>query len=169
MGTSIRPLVQEWTQPLCRHEFGKFFADVRGNVDHTTYDNAEFSDGSVVSQEDRDNTFASIALRGGFEMSPAIKPFVEVELGKLMYDESLDANGFRRSGPRIGLRGGVELDIAEKLKGELAIGYLRQVIDDPRLAPSTAQGRRRDHMVAATWHRCESWPVDPCRRRDGPR
>ena len=82
-----------------RHEFGKFFADVRGNVDHTIYGNAEFSDGSVVSQEDRDNTFASIALRGGFEMSPAIKPFVEVELGKLMYDEAIDANGFRRSGP----------------------------------------------------------------------
>ncbi|PSH64634.1 outer membrane beta-barrel protein [Phyllobacterium sophorae] len=135
VGTSNRPLVQELDATFgVRHEFGKFFADVRGNVDHTTYGNAEFSDGSVVSQEDRDNTFASIALRGGFEMSPAIKPFVEVELGKLMYDESLDANGFRRSGPRIGLRGGVELDIAEKLKGELAIGYLRQDIDDPRLA-----------------------------------
>lgn len=135
VGTSNRPLVQELDAALgVRHEFGKFFADVKGNVDHTTYDNAEFSDGSVVSQKDRDNTFASIALRGGFEMSPAIKPFVEVELGKLMYDESVDANGFRRSGPRLGLRGGVELDIAEKLRGELAIGYLRQDIDDPRLA-----------------------------------
>ncbi len=135
VGTSNRPLVQELDGSLgVRHEFGKFFADVKGNVDHTTYGNAEFSDGSTVSQEDRDNTFASIALRGGFEMSPAIKPFVEVELGKLMYDEAVDANGFRRSGPRIGLRGGVELDIAEKLSGELAIGYLRQDIDDPRLA-----------------------------------
>lgn len=135
VGTSNRPLVQELDGNLgVRHEFGKFFADVKGNVDHTTYGDAEFSDGSRVSQGDRDNTFASIALRGGFEMSPAIKPFVEVEFGKLMYDEAVDANGFRRSGPRIGLRGGVELDIAEKVSGELAIGYLRQDIDDPRLA-----------------------------------
>lgn len=135
VGTSNRPAVQELDGSLgVRHEFGKFFADVKGNIDRTTYGDAEFSDGSVVSQEDRNNTFASVALRGGFEMSPAIKPFVEVELGKLMYDEAVDSNGFRRSGPRTGLRGGVEMDFGEKLSGEFALGYLRQDIDDERLA-----------------------------------
>ncbi len=135
VGTSNRPAVQELDGSLgVRHEFGKFFADVKGNVDRTIYGDAEFSDGSVVSQKDRNNTFASVALRGGFEMSPAIKPFVEVEIGKLMYDEAVDSNGFRRSGPRTGLRGGVEMDFGEKLSGEFAVGYLRQDIDDDRLA-----------------------------------
>ena len=132
--TSNRPTVQDVDGILgIRHEFGRFFAAVRGNVDHSTYGDAEFSDGTRESQRDRDNTFASVALRGGFEMSPAIKPFVEVEIGKLMYDESLDANGFRRSGWRTGLRGGVELNIAEKLSGEFALGYLQQDIEDDRL------------------------------------
>ncbi|MDR6634262.1 hypothetical protein J2X72_003072 [Phyllobacterium sp. 1468] len=136
VGTSNRPAVQELDGSLgMRKEFGKFFADVTGNVDRTVYGNAEFSDGSVVSQKDRNNTFASIALRGGFEMSPAIKPFAEVEIGKLMYDEKEDSNGFQRSGVRTGLRGGVEVDFAEKLAGEFALGYLRQGIDDDRLSP----------------------------------
>jgi hypothetical protein len=134
-GTSNRPTVQELDGSLgVRHEFGKFFADVKARVDRTTYGDAEFSDGSTISQKDRNNTFASVALRGGFEMSPAIKPFIEVDLGKLMYDEAVDSNGFRRSGPRTGLRGGVEMDFGEKLSGEFALGYLRQDIDDDRLA-----------------------------------
>lgn len=134
LGTSNRPGVQELDADLgVRHEFGKFFADVKGSVTRTTYGNAEFSDGTVISQKDRDNTFASIALRGGFEMSPAIKPFVEVEIGKLLYDESVDFNGYRRSGVRTALRGGVELDLGEKTSGEIAVGYLRQGIDDERL------------------------------------
>ncbi len=134
VGTSNRPAVQDLDANLAlRHEFGRFFAALRGSVIHTTYGNAEFSDGTVISQKDRNNTFASIALRGGFEMSPAIKPFAEVEIGKLMYDEAVDDNGFRRSGMRTGLRSGVELDITEKIAGELALGYLRQDIEDDRL------------------------------------
>jgi hypothetical protein len=135
VGTSNQPAVQELDGSLgVRHEFGKFFADVKGNVDRTTYGNAEFSDGTTTSQKDRNNTFASIALRGGFEMSPAIKPFVEVDIGKLMYDEAVDSNGFRRSGPRTGLRGGLEMNFGEKLSGQFALGYLRQDIDDDRLS-----------------------------------
>ena len=45
------------------------------------------------------------------------------------------SNGFQRSGVRTGLRGGVEVDFAEKLAGEFALGYLRQGIDDDRLSP----------------------------------
>ncbi|WP_307279924.1 outer membrane beta-barrel protein [Phyllobacterium ifriqiyense] len=132
-GTSNRPGVQELDGTLgLRHEFGKFFGDVKGKVNRTTYGNAEFGN-IAVSQKDRDNTFASIALRGGFEMSPAIKPFVEVEFGKLIYDEKVDFSGYRRSGVRSGLRGGVEIDFGEKMSGEFALGYLRQGIDDDRL------------------------------------
>ncbi|MHC1548124.1 outer membrane beta-barrel protein [Phyllobacterium sp. K27] len=132
-GTSNRPGVQELDGALgVRHEFGKFFGDLKGKINRTTYGNAEFGN-NTVSQKDRDNTFASIALRGGFEMSPAIKPFVEVEIGKLLYDEKVDFDGYRRSGIRTGLRGGVEIDFGEKMSGEFALGYLRQAIDDDRL------------------------------------
>lgn len=135
IGASNRPAVQELDATLgVRHEFGRFFGEVKGKVDHTTYGKAEFPDGTTISQKDRDNTFASIALRGGFEMSPAIKPFAEVEIGKLMYDQTEDSNGYRRSGLRTALRGGIEADFGEKLSGELALGYLRQGIDDNRLS-----------------------------------
>ncbi|WP_157179353.1 outer membrane beta-barrel protein [Phyllobacterium sp. YR531] len=132
-GTSNRPGVQELDGSLgVRHEFGKFFGDLKGKVNRTTYGNAEIGN-TTISQKDRDNTFASIALRGGFEMSPAIKPFAEVEIGKLIYDEKTDFSGYRRSGLRTALRGGVEIDFGEKMSGEFALGYLRQGIDDDRL------------------------------------
>lgn len=135
VGASNRPGVQELDGTLgVRHEFGRFFGQVKGKVDRTTYGQAQFPDGTTLSQKDRNNTFASIALRGGFEMSPAIKPFAEVEIGKLIYDETEDSNGFRRSGMRTALRGGIEADFGEKLSGELALGYLRQSIDDERLS-----------------------------------
>jgi hypothetical protein len=132
-GTSNRPAVQELDGSLgVRHEFGRFFGDLKGRINRTTYGNAEIGD-TVISQKDRDNIFAGVTLRGGFEMSPAIKPFAEVEIGKLTYDEKVDSNGYRRSGMRTGLRGGVEIDFGEKMSGEFALGYLRQGIDDDRL------------------------------------
>lgn len=133
-GAVERPNVHEFNGQLgVSRDLGLLFGGVRTEVRHTLYGDAELEDGSSLSQKDRDATFASIALRGGFEMSPAIRPFAEVELGRLIYDEKLDSNGYERSGTRLGLRGGVELDMGEKWSGELALGYLSQSIDDSRL------------------------------------
>jgi hypothetical protein len=96
----------------------------------TLYDDARLTDGSTVSQRQRNSTLAAVTLRGGYEISPAITPFVEAEIGRRFQDVRVDADGFERSANRYALRGGVEFDLNEKLTGEVAAGWLTERPDD---------------------------------------
>ncbi len=71
--------------------------------------------------------------RIGYELSPALVPFIEASLGRGRYDLRLDSNGYARSYDTLSGRGGVELDLGEKLNGELSLGYARYRFDDARL------------------------------------
>lgn len=129
-----RPLVHTFNGELgVERDMGLLFGSVTGRVEHDMYGDAETASGGSVSQKDRDNTYASIALRGGFALSAALKPFAEVELGKRIFDQKVDSNGYERSGSQFALRGGLTVDMGEKLNGEFAAGYMRANSDDPRL------------------------------------
>ena len=74
-------------------------------------------------------------LRAGYEISPAITPFVEAEFGRRIYTCDVDSNGFERSSDRDSARApALELDLTEKLTGEFSAGWLREMFDDDRLA-----------------------------------
>lgn len=102
-------------------------------VARTTYSNARLADGTSFDEEDRNRTATDIRLRAGYELSAALIPFVEVAAGVTRYDNSLDRNGYDRSSNFQALRTGVELDLGEKLRGELALGYRWVNFDDDRL------------------------------------
>jgi hypothetical protein len=104
-----------------------------GALARETFDDAELTDGTVVSQRDRDSTLATATLRAGYAISPALAPFVEAEIGRRIYDETLDSGGYARSADRYALRGGVAFDFGEKLNGEIAAGWLTERPDDSRL------------------------------------
>ncbi len=75
-----------------------------------------------------------MTLRGGFSISPALKPFAEVELGKRMFDDRVDSNGYERSGSQYAVRGGLMFDRGEKFNGEFSAGFMRVNSDDARLS-----------------------------------
>lgn len=130
-----RPLVHTFAGRLgVERDMGLLFGRVTGGLEHDMYGNAELASGGTVTQKDRNNTYASVAIRGGFSLSPALKPFAEVELGKRMFDERIDSNGYERSGRQYALRGGLVFDRGEKFNGEIAAGYMQADSDDPRLA-----------------------------------
>lgn len=129
-----RPIVQTLNGSLgVERDMGVFFGGVTARVARDIYGDAELSSGGKVSQEDRNNNFASVTLRGGYEISEAIKPFAEIEAGKLIYDEKRDNDGYARDATRLGLRAGAMIDMGEKLNGEFAAGVLRENIEDERL------------------------------------
>lgn len=135
VGALQRPLVHTINGSLgVERDMGLIFGSATGRIEHNIYGDAELSSGGTITQKDRDNTYASITLRGGFSLSPTIKPFTEVELGKRIFDEKVDNNGYERSGSQIALRGGMMLDMGEKLNGEFAAGYMRANSDDSRLS-----------------------------------
>jgi len=135
VGTLSRPIRQIFTGSLgLEKNAGKFLFGVTGSVEHQRFGDAELSTGGSLSQADRNFTLATAALRGGYEISPSVTPFVEVEVGRRLYEQALDSAGYDRSANRVAARAGVELDFTEKLAGELRAGWLIEKPDDARLA-----------------------------------
>ncbi|KQW29328.1 hypothetical protein ASE36_12860 [Rhizobium sp. Root274] len=102
------------------------------------YSDAELSDGTTVDRSDRNRTRATVSARLGVELSTALTPFIEATTGKVIYDDSVDSSGYRRSADIYGAKTGVTLDLGEKLRGEVALGYEQQRFDDNRLEDLSA-------------------------------
>jgi hypothetical protein len=135
MGTASRPIRQTLTGNLgLEKDGGKLRLGIDANVERDWYGDAKLSSGGTLSQRERDSTLATLNLRTGYEISPALTPFVEMEAGRRFYDEKFDASGFERSANRLGTRAGLEFDLGEKLSGEFSAGWLREKLDDDRLA-----------------------------------
>lgn len=102
------------------------------------YGDAVLANGQRVSQSDRDNNEAQIRGRLGYELSPALIPFVEASYGRMIYDSHQDALGYVRDADLYGAKAGMEVDLGEKFKGELAGGYLVAKFDDRALQSISA-------------------------------
>jgi hypothetical protein len=135
-GTISEPWLQTITGSLgLEKDMGKARFAITGRLEHDDYSDADLEDGTVLSQEDRNSTLATVVLRAGYEIAPSLVPFLEGELGRRKYQIEEDAAGYRRSSNRYGFRGGFELDLNEKLVGEFSAGYIREEFVDERLAP----------------------------------
>jgi hypothetical protein len=135
-GAISQPLRQTLNGSLgIEKDVGKARFALTGAVQHDIYGDAELSSGGTLSQKDRNATLYTAKLRGGYEISPALTPFVELETGRRVYGQRIDNSGYERSATRFGARAGVELDMGEKLAGEFSAGWLRESIDDDRLEP----------------------------------
>lgn len=134
-GTVRRPLRHTLDGSLgLEKNLGKLRLGVTGRVERDIFADAELTNGTTVSQEDRNSTLASVTLRTGYQISPALTPFAEVEIGRRIYDLKQDSATFERSSLRTGVRAGVALDMGEKLNGEFSAGWIREGFDDDRLA-----------------------------------
>ncbi len=115
-------------------DFGLLRGTTAVALARTVYSDATLDDGSLVSLSDRNQTAGTWRGRIGYELSPALIPFVELQLGKALYDDERDSAGYERSNHSYGAKTGVQLDLGEKLRGELGIGYQHTTFDDARLA-----------------------------------
>ena len=135
-GTVSEPWLQTFSGSLgLEKDQGRARFALTGRLEHDDYSDAQLEDGTTLSQKDRNSTLATVVLRAGYEVSPAFTPFAEAEFGRRNYEEEEDAAGYRRSSNRYGFRGGFELDLDEKLVGEISGGYIREKFIDERLAP----------------------------------
>ncbi len=126
-------LHQFTTGSSIERDFGKVRGLAALNLRRSDYTDAKLSDGSTLSMKDRNNTGIDGRLRLGYELSPAIIPFLEVGTGHTFYDRRRDFSGYQRSSQSYAARTGVQFDLGEKLRGEIGTGY--EVVDyqDSRL------------------------------------
>jgi hypothetical protein len=115
-------------------EFGSLRTLAAVDFARTIYDDAKAFDGSAISLNDRDRNEATMRARLGYELSPALIPFLEISGATTRYDNKFDAAGFERSSQTLGAKVGTEINRGEKLSGELSVGYLTRRYDDARLA-----------------------------------
>lgn len=116
------------------HDTGLLFGEVSGGITRSISGAVELQDGSNIQQTDNDNSVYTLGLRGGFRASPAFRPFLEGQLGWRVNDSKRDGSGIARDSRRYTLRLGTEVDLGEKLTGEVAIGYVTEDFDDASLS-----------------------------------
>ncbi|QLF68114.1 outer membrane beta-barrel protein [Peteryoungia desertarenae] len=134
-GASVQSGVHQFNGGLSlQRELGLLRGTVSADVTRSVYSDAEFPNGTNLSLADRDRTSAVLTTRLGYQVSPVLIPFIEASIGRIAYDEERDRAGFARSADTYAARTGVALDLGEKLRGELALGYTMQRYDDSRLA-----------------------------------
>lgn len=114
-------------------DFGKIRGLAALDLSRSIYTDAKLSDGSTVSMKDRNRTGIDGRLRLGYELSPAIVPFVEVASGHTFYDRRRDFSGYARSSQNYAARTGIQFDLGEKLRGEIGTGYEIVNYEDSRL------------------------------------
>ncbi|MDE1994358.1 MAG: outer membrane beta-barrel protein [Rhizobiaceae bacterium] len=134
-GASKQSAVNEFNAGASlERDFGILRGTTAVALTRTVYSDAVLSDGTQVTLSDRDQTAGTWRGRIGYELSPALIPFIEADLGHTFYDQSRDTEGYARSNQSYGGKAGVELDLGEKMKGELGFGYQHTEFDDSRLA-----------------------------------
>ncbi|WP_244651261.1 outer membrane beta-barrel protein [Rhizobium sp. CFBP 8762] len=114
-------------------DLGLLRGGVKLDLERYSYGNARLINGQSLSLRDRNRDQATLTGRLGFELSPALVPFIEAAVGTSRYELRRDFQGYERSARTTAARTGVELDMGEKLRGELALGYEKAKFRDVRL------------------------------------
>ncbi|MGL4497039.1 MAG: outer membrane beta-barrel protein [Beijerinckiaceae bacterium] len=132
--TSERPLTYQYGASLgVNHTINRLTIGLRGDVDRSTFDDAKGASGTTIQQGDRNQTQYAAALRLTYEMTPGLKPFVEVKADTRRRDQSVDAAGYRRDSMGISAKAGAALEVSRTLVGEVAVGYEARKYEDARL------------------------------------
>jgi hypothetical protein len=115
------------------HRFNRLEIGGKVTIDRTRYDDSELTDGSTASNEDRAFYAYGLELRGSYEMTPGIKPFVSVTGDKRTYDLERDSFGISRDSTALTPRLGTSFELTRLLTGEASIGYVQRNYEDPKL------------------------------------
>ena len=75
------------------HRFNRFDLSVKDGAERTVYQDSTFTDGTTSSNEDRNYNRYFTQLRGSYELTPGVKPFVEVGADRRVHDLEVDFSG----------------------------------------------------------------------------
>ena len=138
-GAATQSDVNEYTAGAdITRDLGVLRATAGIDFSRETYGDAVLANGNRLSQSDRDRNTAQLRGRLGYEMSPALIPFIEAVYGRTVYDQHRDSLGYVRDADAYGAKAGMEVDLGEKLRGELAGGYLTADFEDSALKSISA-------------------------------
>jgi hypothetical protein len=109
--------------------------DIAGGAtfDRTVYQNSALTDGTIASNADRAfNQYGGVG-RVSYELTPAVKPFVEVEGDSRFHDQYIDNSGYARNSNGGYAKAGTSFEFSRLLTGEISFGFAARNYVDPRL------------------------------------
>jgi hypothetical protein len=113
--------------------FNRLELSAGGTVDRTVYQYSTLTDGTTSSNDDRNfNQYGGVG-RISYELTPAVKPFVEIEGDTRVHDLAIDRNGFARDSDGGYAKAGTSFEFSRLLTGEISVGYAERSYVDPRL------------------------------------
>jgi hypothetical protein len=115
------------------HRFNRLELSAKGSMDRTTYRDSELTDGSTSSNRDRDYNQYGGQARASYELTPGVKPFVEIGGDVRQHDLAIDRNGFKRDSSALTPKTGTTFELTRRLTGEISAGYLIRRYDDDAL------------------------------------
>jgi hypothetical protein len=116
------------------HLFDRFEVTAKGQFDRFTWQKSFLTDGTYVSNGDRNYDQIGGSLRGSYEVLPGVKPYVEAYSDERVHDITLDStNAMRDSDGQI-YKVGTTFVFSPKLTGEIAVGRTQRSYRDPTLA-----------------------------------
>jgi hypothetical protein len=134
-GASAQSGVQGFTAGArVTRDFGVIRGTIGTALQREVFGSATLANGDKLVLSDRNYTEGTLTGRIGYELSPALIPYLEASIGRSIYDDRRDSLGYERSATTVGGRAGVEVDLGEKLRGDLGLGYERASLEDDRLA-----------------------------------
>jgi hypothetical protein len=111
----------------------RFDLAVKGDFDRTIYQNSTLTDGSIDSNDDRNYNRYGGTLRGSYELSPGVKPYVELGADIRVHDLNADFFDYQRDSKGLTGLAGSTFRLANVLTGDVGIGYGTRSYEDSRL------------------------------------
>ena len=115
------------------HSFNRLEITAKGAFDRSVWQDSTLTDGSTANNDDRNFNQYAVGLRGSYELTPGVKPFVEVGTDTRVHDLAFDRFGAQRDSNGINAKVGSTFEITRKLTGEASVGYLTRHYKDPTL------------------------------------
>jgi len=113
--------------------FNRIDVSLKGTIDRTVWQPSQLIDGTSSSNRDRDLNQYGAQLRTSYELTPGLKPFLELDVDSRVHDLALDRSGLARDSHGTAPRGGSTFELSPLLTGEISVGYLTRLYRDPNL------------------------------------
>ena len=108
---------------------------LKGTADAVRFQDVTLTDGQRLTNQDRNFNQFGAQGRVTYALTPEISPFVDVAVDRRIHNQQVDIEGFRRDSTGTAVETGVTFAIADKLTGDVAIGYLVRQYQDMMLRP----------------------------------
>jgi len=133
-GLSHVPIAQTYGgSAAIGQRFNRLEVIAKGYADRTVYNDSDFTDGETQSNAGRNfNRYGSL-LRTSYEVTPGVRPFVEVGAERRQYDLAFDINGEDRTSQGVYGKVGSSFEATRTLIGEVSVGQLNRFYFDPTL------------------------------------